>query len=340
MFKDEALIFYQAGKGGNGCLSFLREKFMPKGGPDGGDGGDGGSIILRVDVSESSLYPFTRVKEFYAKPGKPGGSNNKAGKDGEDLILKVPQGTLLKNPETHEIFCDLTEEGQEYLLAKGGRGGRGNTRFANSVNQTPRHAEEGEEGQSGSVLLELKLIADIGIIGLPNAGKSTFLASVTKAHPKIAPYPFTTLVPQLGFAELNAEERLLFADIPGLIEGSHRGVGLGDQFLRHIERTRLLLHLVDVSETADKDPVVAYKTIREELKLFSPRLLEKPEIVVATKSDLNPRPENILKLEEACGQKVFVISAVARIQLREILLKLHQRLQQIKAEERQLKASV
>ncbi len=338
MFKDEALIFYKAGKGGNGCLSFLREKFMPKGGPDGGDGGDGGNIILRVDVSESSLYPFTRVGEFNAKPGKPGSSNNKAGKDGEDLILKVPSGTILRNPETQEILCDLTEEGQEYLLAKAGRGGRGNTRFANSVNQTPRHAEEGEEGQTGSVSMELKLIADIGIIGLPNAGKSTFLASVTKAHPKIAAYPFTTLVPQLGFAELNQEERILFADIPGLIEGSHLGVGLGDQFLRHIERTRILMHLVDVSDTADQDPVIAYKTIREELKLFSPRLLEKPEIVVGTKADLNPNPQTLLKLEEACGKKVFLISAVARMQLKEILVKLHSILKQVKEEERQTKA--
>ena len=186
--------------------------------------------------------------------------------------------------------------------------------------------------------MELKLIADIGIIGLPNAGKSTFLASVTKAHPKIAAYPFTTLVPQLGFAELNQEERILFADIPGLIEGSHLGVGLGDQFLRHIERTRILMHLVDVSDTADQDPVIAYKTIREELKLFSPRLLEKPEIVVGTKADLNPNPQTLLKLEEACGKKVFLISAVARMQLKEILVKLHSILKQVKEEERQTKA--
>lgn len=333
MFKDEALISFQAGKGGNGMVCFRREKFVPKGGPSGGDGGDGGSIYIQASLSESSLYPYTAVQEYHVKPGKPGMSSRKAGKNSPDLILKVPVGTILRDPETREILCDLVTPQQKFLLARGGRGGRGNCHFATSTNQTPMYAEKGEEGESGSIFMELKLIADVGIIGLPNAGKSTLLSVLTRARPKIGAYPFTTLNPQLGFAELDSEERILFADIPGLIEGSHSGVGLGDQFLRHIERTRILLHLIDISEMNTMDPVQAYNVIRKELGQFSPALLEKKEIVVATKMDLNPDPQRLTALETKLQQKILTISSVNPSQLRILLLILYPLLQTLKKEE-------
>lgn len=283
MFIDEATLFIKSGKGGNGVVHFRREKYIPRGGPDGGDGGRGGNVVLKVSQTLNTLYEFHHKQRLVAPDGERGGKSNRTGRSAEDLIIYVPPGTLVYNTESDELIADLVVKDQELMICKGGRGGRGNARFANSRDQAPRIAERGEPGQELMVKLELKLIADVGIIGVPNAGKSTLLAAVTKAKPKIADYPFTTIEPNLGVVKLDDETTLVLADIPGLIEGAHLGIGLGFEFLRHIQRTKVLIHLLD--GLAD-NPILDYAQINSELSLFDPELAKKPQIVAVNKIDL------------------------------------------------------
>lgn len=283
MFIDEARIEVISGKGGDGIVHFRREKFVPHGGPDGGDGGRGGDVVLQVKSTLNTLSFFQHKRKFQAENGKPGGGNNRTGRSGEDLIVHVPPGTIVTEETSGAVVGDLTATNEKLIVARGGRGGRGNARFATSRNQVPRVAEKGEPAQERHLRLELRLIADIGIVGVPNAGKSTLLAAVTRAKPKIAPYPFTTLEPNLGVAELDDETSVVLADIPGLIEGSHSGVGLGHAFLRHIQRTRVLIHLLNGLAA---DPLLDYAQINSELSLFDPNLRDKPQIVALNKIDL------------------------------------------------------
>lgn len=308
LFFDEAKIFVQAGNGGNGCMSFRREKFVPMGGPDGGHGGNGGNVVFVVDPHLNTLLYLRKHPHWKAERGAHGQGKNKHGKNGADTIVRVPRGTLVRDAETGQIVADLVRADDRVIVAHGGRGGRGNSAFVSSANQAPRFAEKGEPGEERTLQLELKLLADIGIIGLPNAGKSTLLASVTAARPKIADYPFTTLVPNLGVALVD-ERDVVLADIPGLIEGAHAGAGLGDKFLRHIERTRVLIHLLDGS--AD-DPLAAFQTINHELAEYSQLLTDKPQVVALNKMDLPVAQTNFPKIQKALARKkihVFPISA-------------------------------
>ncbi len=283
MFIDEVEILVASGSGGDGVVHFRREKYVPRGGPDGGDGGRGGDVLLEVDSRLNTLSSFRYQEKFQADSGLKGGGSNRTGKSANHLLVLVPPGTIVYDAESGEVLGDLVEAGQQLLVAKGGRGGRGNARYASSRNQAPRMAEKGAPGEERRLRLELKLIADIGIIGVPNAGKSTFLTVVTNAKPKIAPYPFTTLEPNLGVAELDPETNLVLADIPGLIEGAHLGVGLGHNFLRHIQRTRVLIHLLD---GLAEDPLLDYMQINAELSLFDPALSTKAQVVAVNKIDL------------------------------------------------------
>jgi GTP-binding protein len=283
MFIDSAIIQVRAGKGGDGALSFHREKYIPKGGPDGGNGGHGGDVILKVNPSLHTLLDFRYKRHYRAKNGMPGEGNNRTGRSAESLIIYVPSGTTIYREDNGELLGDLVDGGQELVVAKGGRPGRGNARFATSTNQAPRKWEPGKPGEELTIRLELKLIADIGLVGAPNAGKSTLLSVLTEARPKIADYPFTTLTPNLGLIKFGNFNSALMADIPGLIEGAHQGKGLGHDFLKHIERTRLLLILVDCSLA---DPLKERHALLEELRLFNPKLLNRPMISVLTKSDL------------------------------------------------------
>jgi GTP-binding protein len=285
LFLDSAKIFLKSGNGGSGSVSFRREKYVPRGGPDGGDGGRGGHIILVVDNNLTTLSDFRYKHHFEAENGSSGEAVNRSGKDGADLYVPVPVGTIVKNTENQKVIVDLTEPGTECVLLHGGRGGRGNSHFATSTRQTPQFSEKGELGLNLWADLELKLLADVGLIGFPNAGKSTLISKISAARPKIADYPFTTLVPNLGVVDFKGQS-FVAVDIPGLIEGAHRGVGLGDQFLRHIERTRLLVHLIDVSGLSGRDPYQDYIQINEELQLFNPELAKKSQIVVLSKIDL------------------------------------------------------
>jgi GTPase len=328
MFIDQADIYVQAGKGGDGVVHFRREKFVPRGGPDGGDGGRGGDVILEVSPTLNTLSAFRQQTRFKAEDGSAGAKQNMTGRSGKDLIIPVAPGTIIFDASSGELIGDLTDPGQQLIVAKGGRGGRGNARFANSVRQVPRIAEKGAPAEERSLRLELKLIADIGIVGVPNAGKSTFLSAVTNAKPKIAPYPFTTLEPNLGVANLDAETSLVLADIPGLIEGAHMGVGLGHDFLRHIQRTRVLIHLLD--GTAE-DPLLDLAQINSELALFDPRLGEKPQVVGFNKMDLDFVQERWPKLEKELkkrGYEPISISAVAGTNVRQLLYRAHQLLQE------------
>ncbi len=314
LFIDEAEICVRSGKGGDGCVSFRREKYVPKGGPDGGDGGDGGSVYLLVDPQLSTLVDLTGKHHWNAGDGRPGQGANCSGKGGRDEIVRVPAGTLVYDRRTGVLLKDLVEPDMRLCVAKGGAGGRGNARFASPTHQTPRKFEPGQPCEERWLRLELKLIADIGIVGLPNAGKSTFLSRVSRARPKIADYPFTTLVPNLGIVSLSGFRQFVIADVPGLIKGAHEGVGLGDKFLRHIERTRIILHLVDLFPLAGSpDPVTAYRTIRRELEKYSPRLAAKPELVVANKLDLAGalEPPELRDLSSSLGLEVLPISAVS-----------------------------
>ena len=285
-FVDEAKVYVKAGHGGPGCVSFRREKFVPKGGPDGGDGGKGGDVIFRATRSHHTLLDLKYRQHLYAANGGRGGGNNRTGRSAEDMIVDVPVGTVFRNFETGDVLADLTSEGQVFTAAKGGIGGKGNAHFKTSTHQTPRFAQEGMEGDEFTLILELKLLADVGLIGFPNAGKSTFISRVSAAKPKIADYPFTTLVPHLGVVKVGDAPDFVIADIPGLIEGAHEGQGMGIQFLRHVERTAVLLHLIDVSDEARKSAWKNYTAINRELALYNPGLAEKPQIVAINKIDL------------------------------------------------------
>ena len=300
-------------------MHFRREKYIPRGGPDGGDGGQGGNVVLEVKSTLNTLFNFQYNSEHRAEDGGNGGTSNCTGRSAPALILHVPPGTLIFDNDTGRFLGDLVEEGQQLVVAKGGRPGRGNARFATSRNQAPRIAEKGEPGEEFSLRLELKLIADIGIVGVPNAGKSTFLAKVTKAKPKIAPYPFTTLVPNLGVAVLDEENTLILADIPGLIEGAHKGIGLGHDFLRHVQRTRVLIHLLDGMA---EDPLLDFFQINSELALFDPALAQKPQVVALNKIDMPEvleRLENIKTVLNQRGYEVFAISALTGTELKQVL---------------------
>ncbi len=314
-FVDHAKIYVKAGDGGAGCVSFRREKYVPKGGPDGGDGGDGGDVILIADPQIHTLYDFYNQVHFRAENGRPGQGKKMKGRDGEDLILKVPVGTLVKDAETGEILGDLIKPGQTLVVARGGKGGRGNAHFATPVRQVPRFAEQGRPGEERWLILELKLIADVGLVGFPNVGKSTFLSRVSAAKPKIADYPFTTLEPNLGVVNLGEGETFIVADIPGLIEGAHKGIGLGHEFLKHIERTRILLYLLDLSR--EEKIIEDLKILKEELRLYNPLLLEKKYLIALNKIDLIPAEERENKIRsylklfpEELREKVYFISAL------------------------------
>ncbi len=310
MFVDHATLHVIAGRGGDGCVSFRREKYVPKGGPDGGDGGDGGSVILRVDEKLMTLLDLTQRQQFLAKNGKPGRGKNCRGASGPDLVLRVPPGTIVKDAHTELIIRDMTTPGFELVVAQGGKGGRGNKRFATSENQTPREAELGEPGEERRLLLELKLIADVGLVGMPNAGKSTLISRVSAAHPKIASYPFTTLQPQLGIVDVDGYRRFVMADIPGLIEGAHAGHGLGGEFLRHIERTKIIAHMIDMGPISGPSPIDAYHAIRREMELYSKELAQKPAIVVANKMDLTDGETWVELFRDETGIEPVPISAV------------------------------
>lgn len=322
MFIDKAKIFVKAGDGGNGCVAFHREKFVPMGGPSGGDGGKGGDVILLADKDLHTLMDFKYKKHYKAQRGQNGQGGNKKGKDGEDLIIKVPVGTVVKDAQTGEIIADLVEDGQKVVVAKGGKGGKGNAAFKTATNQVPTKAEPGEEGEERWIELELKLLADIGIIGFPNAGKSTLISALSKARPKIADYPFTTLTPVLGVLQLDVDDFVVLADIPGLIEGASEGVGLGHEFLRHIERTKFLIHLIDVSDFAEREWKEAYQIINRELGNYSEDLLKKPQIVVANKIDaLSDRSklQEIREFFQSRGIPFVSVSLITREGIEELI---------------------
>jgi GTP-binding protein len=318
MFKDEARIFVKAGQGGSGMVTFRREKYVPFGGPSGGDGGPGGDVVLLVSPRLNTLSKFQHQERFAAEAGKGGGSSNKTGTTGQDLEIAVPPGTIARDAETGTLVADLTAAGQRATVARGGRGGRGNARFKSSTNQAPRIAEKGEPGEERWLMLELKLIADVGIVGVPNAGKSTLLSVLTSALPKIGAYPFTTISPNLGVAIL-ADQEIVLADIPGLVEGAHNGVGLGDSFLRHIQRTRVLVHLLD---GAGQDPIADFVQTNTELTLFDPALAEKQQIVVLTKIELDDARKQWDRVEKFVSERglpVLAISSVTHTGLQELM---------------------
>jgi len=313
MFIDEATVKIRAGKGGNGCVAFRREKFVPRGGPAGGDGGDGGHVVLRSTARLSTLIHFRYQPEQRAENGRHGEGSNCTGRSGRDLLLDVPVGTLVYDAETEELLCDFDGPDQRFRAAQGGQGGRGNSHFKSSTNRAPRFAEDGSEGQSLTLNLSLKLLADVGLVGFPNAGKSTLIARISAARPKIADYPFTTLQPNLGVVDAGDFNSFVVADIPGLIEGAHEGHGLGDRFLRHLERTKILVHLVDLSDITGRDPSRDYEVIANELRHFSPELVEKPCFVVGTKIDAMQDPERLQALRDhsaALGLPFHAISSV------------------------------
>lgn len=310
-FIDEAMITVQSGNGGKGCVSFRREKFIQRGGPDGGDGGKGGDIILITTSRKRTLYHFKFQKHFKAENGAHGQGKQKTGKNGRNLTLELPPGTLVIDADTGHLIKDLVDTGETFVILKGGRGGQGNTKFKTSTHRTPRFAQPGEPGETRKLKLELKLLADVGIIGLPNVGKSTLIAAISSARPKIANYPFTTLTPSLGVVQTNRAEPFVVADIPGLIKGAHQGTGLGIKFLRHIERTRILIHLIDVSSIDPDDPLQQYRTINQELVMYDEKLVKKPQIVVLNKLDL-PGIRKAAEIFQSAlkDKKVLLISAL------------------------------
>jgi len=310
-FVDEAVIIVESGKGGAGCVSFRREKFIPKGGPDGGDGGEGGSIMLKVSSQKRTLYQFRDRRHFRAQSGTPGQGRKKTGKSGKDVVIEIPPGTLVSDIETGGLIKDFVVPGEIFVLARGGRGGRGNARFKTSTNRTPRFSQPGEPGQTLKIRLELKLLADVGIVGLPNAGKSTLIRTISSARPKTGDYPFTTLSPNLGVVYTQWSEPFVVADIPGLIEGAHEGAGLGIRFLRHIERTRVLVHMVDISTIDVHVALKSYQTVNREMALYDRALEEKPQIVVLNKIDIADPTEAAAVFEKALENKrVHRISAL------------------------------
>jgi GTP-binding protein len=342
-FVDEARIRVKAGDGGNGCVSFRREKFVPRGGPDGGDGGDGGNVVIVADPHLTTLLDLRYQKQYRARRGEHGRGKEQHGRRGEDRIIRVPVGTIVKDEETGEVLADLRTAGERVVVAAGGRGGKGNARFASSVNRSPRRATPGLPGEEKRLYLELRLLADVGIVGLPNAGKSTLIAAISAARPRIADYPFTTLVPNLGVVELGEGRSFVVADIPGLIEGAHRGEGLGHKFLRHIRRSGLLLHLVDASRARADDPLADWRVVDRELGLFDPSLREKPQILVANKIDLSEAREALPRLGEAAaraGLAFHAISAATGEGVRELLGRVQRELERRPREEAHVAARV
>lgn len=324
-FIDEAIIIVQSGNGGRGCVSFRRERFIPRGGPDGGDGGKGGDIILRTNSSKRTLYHLQYQKHFKAANGGHGQGNKKNGRQGQDLIIELPAGTLVLDAETESPLYDLTLPDQQVIVAQGGRGGKGNHHFKSSTHRAPRFAQPGESGLSLKLKLVLKLMADVGIIGLPNAGKSTLISALSSARPKIAGYPFTTLTPTLGVVKLGDSEPIVMADIPGLIEGAHQGAGMGIQFLRHIERTRILVHLVDVSTIDPELPLQSFQTVNVELAKYSPGLAEKPQLVVLNKMDIDGADQLADRFQRALPDSMAVcISAAGRNGLEDLMTRIRQ----------------
>jgi len=315
MFIDQAKIFVKAGKGGNGACSFRREKFVPFGGPDGGDGGDGGSLILQASTRMTTLLDLKYKRHYEAPAGGPGEKANCHGRNGTDTVITVPAGTIIKYDESNEVIADLLEDGQSAIVAQGGKGGRGNARFATSTNRAPRKCEQGTPAEEFWLRLELKLLADVGLVGLPNAGKSTMISTVSAAKPEVANYPFTTLRPHLGVVSLGDFRSCVMADIPGLIEGAHEGKGLGIQFLKHIQRTAILLYLIDISEWSTEDPVRSYAILKQELTAFDPELGERPFAVVGTKMDAQGTSEALETLQSYCQNAnilFFAISSATR----------------------------
>jgi GTP-binding protein len=312
-FVDEARIHVMAGNGGNGCLSFRRERFIPKGGPDGGDGGKGGDVILQADAQLATLLDFSYPQQFRAGRGVHGKGKDQTGKNGEDLVIRIPVGTLLRDDQTGEVIQDFIFDGQQFVAAKGGRGGRGNTRFATATQRAPRRADKGEAGEERWLRLELKLLADVGLLGYPNVGKSTFLSKISSARPKIADYPFTTLTPNLGVVLRKERRPFVVADIPGLIEGASHGAGLGLTFLRHVERTKLLVHLLDISEGPSRDPATDFRTLNNELKAYHPSLAEKPQVLALNKMDLpsvRERAADVQMQFEKMGYRLYLVSGL------------------------------
>ncbi|HWQ73632.1 MAG TPA: GTPase ObgE [Desulfitobacteriaceae bacterium] len=353
MFYDQARIYVKGGDGGSGAVAFRREKYVPEGGPSGGDGGRGGSVIFVAEEGLRTLVDFRYKRHYTAGRGEHGQGKNMHGKSGEDLVLKIPRGTLVKDADNGEVLADLTEHGQRVVVARGGRGGRGNARFISNANKAPTLSENGEPGIERWLVLELKLLADVGLVGFPNVGKSTIISRVSAAKPKIADYHFTTLVPNLGVVELEDGISFVIADIPGLIEGAHTGAGLGHDFLRHTERTKLILHVLDISGSEERDPIEDFKIIQEELRLYRTRLDERPVLIVANKMDLSGAEENLKRLRSELGEqfKIYPVSAVTGEGLARLLqdisvmlpnlpvpeLELHQvehRLNQVREEDR------
>ncbi|MGP1556068.1 GTPase ObgE [Peptostreptococcus stomatis] len=332
MFIDKARIFVKAGNGGNGAVSFRREKYVPAGGPDGGDGGRGANIIMVADTGLRTLMDFKYKKKYSAQHGEDGSKKKRTGKNGEDLILSVPEGTVIRDEKTGLIIADLKKAGDKAVVARGGYGGKGNQHFANAVRQAPAFAKSGTYGQERWITLELKMIADVGLLGFPNVGKSTFLSVVTSAKPKIANYHFTTLTPNLGVVQTRHGESFVIADIPGIIEGAADGVGLGHDFLRHVERTKVLVHIVDISGIEGRDPIDDFEKINEELRLYNEKLASRPQIVVANKSDLlfdETIYENFKKTMEEKGYEVFKMSAVTRDGVDQVIDKVSQLLNEV-----------
>ena len=332
MFIDKARIFVKAGNGGNGAVSFRREKYVPAGGPDGGDGGRGANIIMVADTGLRTLMDFKYKKKYSAQHGEDGSKKKRAGKNGEDLILSVPEGTVIRDEKTGLIIADLKKTGDQAVVARGGYGGKGNQHFANAVRQAPAFAKSGTDGQERWITLELKMIADVGLLGFPNVGKSTFLSVVTSAKPKIANYHFTTLTPNLGVVQTRHGESFVIADIPGIIEGAADGVGLGHDFLRHVERTKVLVHIVDISGIEGRDPIDDFEKINEELRLYNERLSTRPQLVVANKSDLlfdESIYENFKKTMEEKGYEVFKMSAATRDGVDQVIDRVSQLLNEV-----------
>ncbi len=326
MFADRAKIYVRSGKGGDGHVSFRREKYVPNGGPDGGDGGHGGDVIFEVDEGLNTLIDFRHIRKYKAEDGQEGGKKNCRGKDGKDIIIKVPEGTVIKEAESGQVITDMSGENKRVVLLKGGRGGNGNQHYATSTMQAPKYAQPGQPAIELELILELKVIADVGLVGFPNVGKSTFLSRVTNARPKIANYHFTTLNPNLGVVDLEGTKGFVIADIPGLIEGASEGIGLGHEFLRHIERTKVIIHIVDAAGTEGRDPIEDIYTINKELEAYNPDIAKRPQVIAANKIDAmytedgeESAVEAIKKEFEPKGIKVYPISAVSGEGLKELL---------------------
>lgn len=336
MFVDKAKIYIKAGDGGDGCVSFRREKYVPDGGPDGGDGGNGGNVIFIADSNMKTLMDYKYKRKHVAKNGEMGGKNNRYGKSAKDLHIRVPAGTIIKDADNNIVLADLKKENSQYVAAKGGNGGKGNAKFATPTRQTPRFAKLGKKGEEKNIELELKLIADVGLVGLPNVGKSTLLSIATAAKPKIADYHFTTLSPNLGVVELSDNRTFVMADIPGLIEGAHEGAGLGHSFLRHIERTKMIIHVLDISGVEGRDPLEDFKNINEELRLYSEKLATKVQVVACNKMDIPGAETNYKHVQSILsneGYEVFPISGATKQGVTTLLDKVYNMLDEIVEEE-------